>query len=1000
LNRQKSDSTLSASLELTKNFISKNTIELRDSIENEKQRRRENIEEIKLKIQGDSILTENKIGDEILNRKTADSEILGKMLVVSQENDSTEKNLKLEIENEKVKRQISDELLVNKIKEDSLDVNLKINDIKLVSLDQINNLQNAINIETSQRIESANNILDSLNSERKNRNTSESSLKNKIFQDSALLKHSIDIETSLRSHIDDSISLALNKEAEYRNSNYTALSKTIQIEEAQRKSSDNNLSYRIISDSLKKENSDILLDNKINNETNAREVSDNKLEHLIKDSRSLKLSGAILSLNEAADTFNVNLSSINTDHQAISYDNANHILLLENGGSVDLSTLKNDNDADPGNELNSNVSLNGSILEITDAGGTKSVDLAKINTDSQHISYNPQTHILTLQNGGSINLSGFYNSSVVLNGSNLEITDGNGTKLVDISPVNTDNQQLSLADNKLSISGGNTVIIPYASNSQSGLINRSDWNNFNNKPGPGLNSGQIWVGNPDNMAEPATLTGDASLVHSGMLTISNNAITSSKINNGAVTSEKLNSMGASSGQVLRYNGSSWQPSTDNSEYTAGNGIAIVDNAIVNTSPDKAVKLTGANGIEIAGNYPDFIITNTKPNINHAGDVTGSDFLTISPNAVTSVKIEDKAITGSKLNRMGAANGQVLKFNGTTWSPASDSCNNYYAGNGIGILNSYIFNTLPDKIVTLNGDAGISINGKYPDFNIVNSSPNANHTGDVTGAAVLTISDNAVTTSKIADNTVTAIKLNSMGASSGQVLKFNGVNWGPSYDNNSVYTGGAGINVSGSVIINSLPDKIVNISGGTGVEIMGSYPDFTITNSQPNMRHTGDVIGTDSLKIANNAVTTPKILDGAVTNSKLDRMGAEEGQVLKWKSTHRVPAVANQTEYVAGEGIKITGTIVENTKPNENHNGDVSGWRTLTIANNASGRTADYKNGGMHRGTQGEPDSEAVFEKADRRNQEPGVRYRFAYISNAGKNNFKRDVRHCAGDQQA
>jgi hypothetical protein len=44
---------------------------------------------------------------------------------------------------------------------------------------------------------------------------------------------------------------------------------------------------------------------------------------------------------------------------------------------------------------------------------------------------------------------------------------------------------------------------------------------------------------------------------------------------------------------------------------------------------------------------------------------------ISDNSVTSSKIVNGAVTGSKIAQAGATNGQVLKWNGTTWEPATD-----------------------------------------------------------------------------------------------------------------------------------------------------------------------------------------------------------------------------------------------------------------------------------------------------------------------------------------
>ena len=57
-----------------------------------------------------------------------------------------------------------------------------------------------------------------------------------------------------------------------------------------------------------------------------------------------------------------------------------------------------------------------------------------------------------------------------------------------------------------------------------------------------------------------------------------------------------------------------------------------------------------------------------------------------------------------------------------------------------------------------------------------------------------------------------------------------------------YTGGTGINVTGTIITNTAPDQTVGISGGTGISTSGTYPNFTVTNTAPNATHTGDATG--------------------------------------------------------------------------------------------------------------------------------------------------------------
>lgn len=83
-----------------------------------------------------------------------------------------------------------------------------------------------------------------------------------------------------------------------------------------------------------------------------------------------------------------------------------------------------------------------------------------------------------------------------------------------------------------------------------------------------------------------------------------------------------------------------------------------------------------------------------------------------------------------------SNGQFLKYNGTNWVNSSES--------------------IPTQINPTAG-TGISITGTYPNLTFTNSSPNATHTGDVTGSTALTIANSAVTNAKLANVATSTIK---------------------------------------------------------------------------------------------------------------------------------------------------------------------------------------------------------------------------------------------------
>jgi hypothetical protein len=139
---------------------------------------------------------------------------------------------------------------------------------------------------------------------------------------------------------------------------------------------------------------------------------------------------------------------------------------IESGTSatVDLVGLQDgvdDADNDPTNELNTGVTLNGTSLDVTDAGGTLSTDLSSLQdgtgTDDQDLTgatLTGTTLQIDIENGTSttVDLVGLqdgvddadndpaneFNTGAILNGTDLEITDGGGTITTDLSSLTDD----------------------------------------------------------------------------------------------------------------------------------------------------------------------------------------------------------------------------------------------------------------------------------------------------------------------------------------------------------------------------------------------------------------------------------------------------------------------------------------------------------------------------------------------------------------------------------
>lgn len=282
------------------------------------------------------------------------------------------------------------------------------------------------------------------------------------------------------------------------------------------------------------------------------------------------------------------------------------------------------------------------------------------------------------------------------------------------------------------------------------------------------------------------------------------------------------------GQVLKFDGSQWVPAADETGSGGSGGDNWGTQAVV-------------------------------PNGTLTGNGTTTNPLGIANNAVTSDMILDGTINANDFGSMGAVNGKVLKYNGTSWAPADDNTGSasYTSGSGINITGTTISNTAPDVPVVLTGTGATTVTGAYPNFTI---------------------------------NTASAS-----------------------------YTSGSGINIAGTTISNTAPDVPVTITGGGSTTVTGAYPNFTVTSSSASytagsgigisgntITNTGDTNAADdltttsvaagdvtgafsNLQISANAVGTTEIANNAVTGAKIAQSGATSGQVLTWNGTTWAPA---------------------------------------------------------------------------------------------------------------
>lgn len=380
----------------------------------------------------------------------------------------------------------------------------------------------------------------------------------------------------------------------------------------------------------------------------------------------------------------------------------------------------------------------------------------------------------------------------------------------------------------------------------------------------------------DDLTTSSTADGDVSGPFSN-LQIKANAITTAELANNAVTGAKIAQQGATNGQVLKWTGSTWTPEDDdaggNTVVLPGPGIDVVPSGntytVINGGDldpfDDITNATQAGG-DLSGTFSNLQL---KPAV-----VTNAE---LANNSVGTTNIINGSITGNKLNNMSAGTGQVLKWNGTAWAPANDNT----GGDNWGMQTAQT-----DATLTGNGTAGtplkIAQQGATPNqvlkWNGTAWAPgNDNGGGDNWGAQ--TAETDATLTG---DGTAASpLKIGQQGATTNQVLKWNGSTWFPGNDagdNWGTQSAAVGAALTGNGTVGS-PLNLAQQGAGLSQVLKWNGSAWAPANDL------GDNWGSQAVW------TGPELTGNGTLGSpvRIDQQGAANGDVLKWNGAGWTPA---------------------------------------------------------------------------------------------------------------
>ena len=226
-----------------------------------------------------------------------------------------------------------------------------------------------------------------------------------------------------------------------------------------------------------------------------------------------------------------------------------------------------------------------------------------------------------------------------------------------------------------------------------------------------LTNGTILIGNASNIPVERTISGDATVTNTGVLTIANDAITTAKIANNAVDGTKINLTGNANGDLMYYNGTDWVrlASGTTGQILQTNGAAaptwVSKTAILNSQNGLSTVTSGGSAtattpyVELGGAlYKATNISGIDATNKLTFTATGTDAINFDNNTLSIDATNDRVGIGTTAPAstlsVGSSNqfqvnstGNIVKLNNvpTNFPATQGAANSILTNDGSGIL---------------------------------------------------------------------------------------------------------------------------------------------------------------------------------------------------------------------------------------------------------------------------------------------------------------------------